>query len=219
MRFFIYTLLGGLAAAVRSSRTAWCSNLPQAPTSPLCMRFACPVTRRSGCSGRSSWPLRSSCRSSPSTAGSRTPTPWPRCKAPWCCGGVMLKMGLFGIIVFVFPIVPVGVEYWRDTVIWLSAGRCALRGDHRLPAKRPETTGRVLLAQSRRHPVRGPFRVEQLRHQRFALSGVRARGAGGLPAVHRWSGASARRHHGSCGDGRHEAPGTATCRALLPGDW
>jgi NADH-quinone oxidoreductase subunit M len=35
-------------------------------------------------------------------------------------GGVMLKMGLYGILKFVFPIVPVGVEYWRDTVIWLS---------------------------------------------------------------------------------------------------
>jgi len=35
-------------------------------------------------------------------------------------GGVMLKMGLYGIIKFVFPIVPIGVEYWRDTVIWLS---------------------------------------------------------------------------------------------------
>ena len=34
--------------------------------------------------------------------------------------GVMLKMGLFGIIRFVFPIVPDGVEYWRSTVIWLS---------------------------------------------------------------------------------------------------
>lgn len=35
-------------------------------------------------------------------------------------GGVMLKMGLYGVIKFVFPIVPIGVEYWRDTVIWLS---------------------------------------------------------------------------------------------------
>jgi NADH-quinone oxidoreductase subunit M len=32
----------------------------------------------------------------------------------------MLKMGLYGVLKFVFPIVPVGVEYWRDTVIWLS---------------------------------------------------------------------------------------------------
>lgn len=35
-------------------------------------------------------------------------------------GGVMLKMGLFGTLRFVFPIVPEGVEFWRSTVIWLS---------------------------------------------------------------------------------------------------
>ena len=35
-------------------------------------------------------------------------------------GGVLLKMGLFGILLFVFPIVPEGVAYWRDTVIWLA---------------------------------------------------------------------------------------------------
>jgi NADH-quinone oxidoreductase subunit M len=35
-------------------------------------------------------------------------------------GGVMLKMGLFGALRFVFPIVPEGVAFWRDTVIWLS---------------------------------------------------------------------------------------------------
>lgn len=35
-------------------------------------------------------------------------------------GGVMLKMGLFGTLRFVFPIVPDGVAFWRDTVIWLS---------------------------------------------------------------------------------------------------
>lgn len=33
---------------------------------------------------------------------------------------VMLKMGLYGIIRLVFPIVPEGVAYWRDTVIVLS---------------------------------------------------------------------------------------------------
>ncbi|HEY0976843.1 MAG TPA: NADH-quinone oxidoreductase subunit M [Flavobacteriales bacterium] len=35
-------------------------------------------------------------------------------------GGVMLKMGLYGTLKFVFPIVPEGVVYWRDTVIVLS---------------------------------------------------------------------------------------------------
>ncbi len=35
-------------------------------------------------------------------------------------GGVMLKMGLYGVLKFVFPIVPEGVVFWRDTVIWLS---------------------------------------------------------------------------------------------------
>ncbi|MBK9759991.1 MAG: NADH-quinone oxidoreductase subunit M [Flavobacteriales bacterium] len=35
-------------------------------------------------------------------------------------GGVLLKMGLFGILRFVFPIVPEGVEFWRSTVIWMS---------------------------------------------------------------------------------------------------
>jgi NADH-quinone oxidoreductase subunit M len=34
--------------------------------------------------------------------------------------GVLLKMGLFGIVRFVMPIVPEGVEFWRGTVIWLS---------------------------------------------------------------------------------------------------
>ncbi len=34
--------------------------------------------------------------------------------------GVLLKMGLFGILRFVFPIVPDGVEFWRSTVIWLA---------------------------------------------------------------------------------------------------
>ncbi len=34
--------------------------------------------------------------------------------------GVLLKMGLFGILRFVFPIVPEGVEFWRTTVIGLS---------------------------------------------------------------------------------------------------
>lgn len=34
--------------------------------------------------------------------------------------GVMLKMGLYGTLKFVFPIVPLGVEHWRSTVIWLS---------------------------------------------------------------------------------------------------
>ncbi len=35
-------------------------------------------------------------------------------------GGVLLKMGLFGILRFVFPIVPEGVEFWRSAVIWMS---------------------------------------------------------------------------------------------------
>lgn len=35
-------------------------------------------------------------------------------------GGVMLKMGLYGTLKFVFPIVPEGVAYWQNTVIWLS---------------------------------------------------------------------------------------------------
>lgn len=35
-------------------------------------------------------------------------------------GGVMLKMGLYGTLKFVFPIVPMGVEHWRSLVIWLS---------------------------------------------------------------------------------------------------
>lgn len=34
--------------------------------------------------------------------------------------GVLLKMGLFGILRFVMPIVPEGVAFWRDTVIWLA---------------------------------------------------------------------------------------------------
>ncbi len=33
---------------------------------------------------------------------------------------VMLKMGLYGVIKLVFPIVPEGVSYWRETVIALS---------------------------------------------------------------------------------------------------
>ena len=35
-------------------------------------------------------------------------------------GGVLLKMGLFGILRFVLPIVPEGVEFWRSTVIWMA---------------------------------------------------------------------------------------------------
>lgn len=35
-------------------------------------------------------------------------------------GGVMLKMGLFGTLRFVFPIVPEGTAYWQSTVIWLA---------------------------------------------------------------------------------------------------
>ncbi len=35
-------------------------------------------------------------------------------------GGVLLKMGLFGILRFVFPIVPLGTEYWRELIVWLS---------------------------------------------------------------------------------------------------
>lgn len=35
-------------------------------------------------------------------------------------GGVLLKMGLFGVLRFVFPIVPLGTEHWRDLVVWLS---------------------------------------------------------------------------------------------------
>lgn len=35
-------------------------------------------------------------------------------------GGVLLKMGLIGVLRFVFPIVPLGVEHWRDLVIWLA---------------------------------------------------------------------------------------------------
>lgn len=35
-------------------------------------------------------------------------------------GGVMLKMGLYGALKFVFPIVPEGTAHWREWVIWLS---------------------------------------------------------------------------------------------------
>lgn len=35
-------------------------------------------------------------------------------------GAVMLKMGLYGVYKLVFPIVPVGVEYWQTTVIVLA---------------------------------------------------------------------------------------------------
>lgn len=35
-------------------------------------------------------------------------------------GGVLLKMGLFGVLRFVFPIVPQGTDQWSSTVIWLS---------------------------------------------------------------------------------------------------
>ena len=35
-------------------------------------------------------------------------------------GGVLLKMGLFGVLRFVFPIVPQGTDHWRDLVVWLS---------------------------------------------------------------------------------------------------
>lgn len=34
--------------------------------------------------------------------------------------GVMLKMGLYGTLKLVFPIVPLGVDHWRELVIWLS---------------------------------------------------------------------------------------------------
>jgi NADH-quinone oxidoreductase subunit M len=34
--------------------------------------------------------------------------------------GVMLKMGLYGVLRFVFPVVPEGVEHWRTTVVSLS---------------------------------------------------------------------------------------------------
>ncbi|MBK9287362.1 MAG: hypothetical protein IPN38_06675 [Flavobacteriales bacterium] len=83
VRFFIYTLLGGLMLLFGLAYCVMQTAPPSAPTSPCCKRCAFLRTRRSGCSGRSSWPSRSSCRSSPSTAGSRTHTPWPPCKAPW----------------------------------------------------------------------------------------------------------------------------------------
>lgn len=35
-------------------------------------------------------------------------------------GGVLLKMGLFGVLRFVFPIVPLGTDHWRELVVWLS---------------------------------------------------------------------------------------------------
>lgn len=35
-------------------------------------------------------------------------------------GGVLLKMGLIGVLRFVFPIVPLGVDHWREWVIWLA---------------------------------------------------------------------------------------------------
>jgi NADH-quinone oxidoreductase subunit M len=35
-------------------------------------------------------------------------------------GGVLLKMGLFGVVRLVFPIVPEGVLEWRTLVIWLA---------------------------------------------------------------------------------------------------
>ena len=33
---------------------------------------------------------------------------------------IMGKMGLYGIVVFLYPIVPQGTAYWQDVVIWLS---------------------------------------------------------------------------------------------------
>lgn len=33
---------------------------------------------------------------------------------------IMGKMGLYGIVVFLYPIVPQGTAYWQDMVIWLS---------------------------------------------------------------------------------------------------
>jgi NADH-quinone oxidoreductase subunit M len=35
-------------------------------------------------------------------------------------GGVMTKMGIYGALRFLFPIVPVGVEFWQHTIIVLS---------------------------------------------------------------------------------------------------
>lgn len=35
-------------------------------------------------------------------------------------GGVLLKMGLFGVLRFVFPIVPLGTQHWAHLVLWLS---------------------------------------------------------------------------------------------------
>lgn len=34
--------------------------------------------------------------------------------------GVMTKMGIYGALKFIFPIVPLGVEFWKDTIIILS---------------------------------------------------------------------------------------------------
>jgi len=39
-------------------------------------------------------------------------------------GGVMLKMGIYGVVRFVLPIVPTGVAHWRDVVIVLSLIGC-----------------------------------------------------------------------------------------------
>jgi NADH-quinone oxidoreductase subunit M len=35
-------------------------------------------------------------------------------------GGVLLKMGLYGVVRLIVPLVPTGMAFWRDTVIWLS---------------------------------------------------------------------------------------------------
>lgn len=43
-------------------------------------------------------------------------------------GGVMLKMGLYGVVRFVLPIVPDGVAHWRDVVIALSLVGCLYAG-------------------------------------------------------------------------------------------
>jgi len=120
MRFFIYTLLGGLSLLFG---LAWCVLQTPAPHSA---DFSALHALRLGADTQVwlFWALFLAFAIKLPILPFHSWQPDTYTVAPlqgtMVLGGVMLKMGLYGILRFVMPIVPLGVEHWRDLVIGLS---------------------------------------------------------------------------------------------------
>ena len=120
MRFFIYTLLGGLSLLFG---LAWCVLQTPAPYSA---DFTALHALRLGSEVQVwlFWALFLAFAIKLPIFPFHSWQPDTYTVAPlqgtMVLGGVMLKMGLYGILRFVMPIVPEGVVFWRDLVIGLS---------------------------------------------------------------------------------------------------